>query len=672
MRARFYKNSLRWIVVGFLSIPLIFFYLNRFFLKEFILTELIQASSWGLIIFQAIFAFGVLGKSFLSKNFKMINVGPPLGLAFFLVAFGWLNLLGLVNQELITIVMTFGSLCLIWMAWINYPNIIKDRDFRLFSKPAVFFFVMLATLSIICGYFLAAVNSEFNIHDDYHAYLYFPKKILDLGYLGQDPFSERRLISGLAGNSILLAIGLSNMKWNFLHLIDWGLGILIISYLIFSFHIKIDQFSSVFLKSSLVVGICFFHNPAVNISSSMLPMAIIFAIWIWVSQVSNAQSSISNIGFIDGAFIGLMAGALLALKSTLIPYIALSMVMISIYFFVFDLVNQKQFLRFCFGALVALIISIFAWSLDLLWSSGTPLYPLLGKGFHATQYGYFDSATSQFFRGSKNLDDFKVLFSPLGKSIFLLSFALLAAYLIEILIDKKRARLLILAALPLLVSIMNCLIVSYALGGYGAYRYVYFAALVSLVFSVIISVQCPNCRVNQFAVYLVCLFFLIRGIQDQLYQFPRFTQDERAFSNQLAPLSTEVEKSYAELSQSLPGDGGVLLRVAYPFLLTAKPNLYLADYPAATSLPPGMPAHKGPEALKSYLLSHGIRYLVWDYQKSANFSLNAYQDRLLPSTHPWIASEAKLAFDFQENLESLRANNRIIFDKNGIAIIDLR
>jgi hypothetical protein len=672
MRDNFFKYIVGLIAVGLLLTPLIIFYSIQFVANKSHIYELVQAMAWGLIIFEAFFAFGIVSKSFFSKTIKTINIAPSLGLAFVLMTFGWLNLFGFVNPALITVVMTFGALYLVWLAWANYPSFAKDGGAKLFSKPGLVFFVVLAILSVIWGYGLVAVNSEFNIHDDYHAYLYFPKKILDLGQLGQDPFSERRLISGLAGNSVLLAIGLSNMKWHFLHLVDWGLGILMISYLIFSFHMKLDQLSSIFLKSSLVIGICLFSNPAVNISSSMLPMAIIFAIWSWVFALSNTQSLFLNFGFSDGIFIGLMTGALLALKSTLIPYITLSVLLICIYFFVFNLMHQKQFFRFCFGAVAALLISVFAWSLDLYGSSGTPLYPILGRGYHATQYGYFDSATSQFLDGTKNLDDILVLLSPLGKSVFLLSFALLAVYLIEALRDSKRIRLLTLAALPLLVSITNCIIVGYALGGYGAYRYVYFVALVSLIISVLISIQCKNSKIIRFIVYLVCLFFLIRGLQDQFVRHPGFTQDRGVDVGELAPLSITVEEGYAELSQSLPNDGGVLLRVAYPFLLTAKPNVYLADYPAAASPPPGMPVNLGPEALKSYLLSHGIRYLVWDHQKRANFSQKAYQDRLLPGAHPWIASEARLTFDFQTNLELLRASNKVIFDKNGIAIIDLR
>ena len=667
-----YQNCSRIIVISFLASPLAVFYSIQFNSNKSNFDELLSALAWGLILFEALFAFGLLANSIFIKRIQIANIAPSFGLALVLIIFGWLNLFGFVYQQFITFIMTSGALYLVVYAWLSRRNIsfsIKDERF---PTLAVSFLVTLAILCIIWGYFWAVANTEFNIHDDYHAYLFFPKKALDLGLLNLEPFSERRLISGLAGNSILLAIGLANVKWYFLHLIDWGLGILVVSYLILTFKMNADRISSVFLKFSLVVGICFFSNPAVNISSNMLPMALIFSIWVWIFFISESQSKISSVSFLDGAYIGIMMGALLSLKSTLIPYIAISFAMICVYSFVFGLIQRNQFLKFILGVFVAMMTGVVAWSLDLFRSSGTFLYPLLGKGLHATQYGYFDVATTHFFKKGSYFDDLQVLISPLGKSIFLLSFFLLLMYLIEIQLDKKKARLLTLASLPLFASVMNCLIVGYALGGYGAYRYIYFVSLISLVVSILIAFQCPNSRLIRAGAYLVCVFFLIRGAQDQFLRFAMPDQKVQNRVDMLNPLSDDIESNYAELSKFIPHDGGVLLRVSYPFLLAARSNVFIADYPGSASPPPGMPIGKGPNALRNYLLSCGIWYVAWDYQKEANFAQNTYHDRLQPNTHPWISSEARLTFDFQENLELLRVSSKIIFDKNGIAIIDLR
>lgn len=668
----FYQNCSRIIVISLLASPLAVFYSIQFNSNKSNSDELLSALAWGLILFEALIAFGLIAKSILKKNIHIGNTAPSLGLACVLIIFGWINLFGFVSDKLITWIMTGSALYLIVFFWKNHLNNYSFIKEDLFSKILISFFVALAVFSIIWAYFYAVTDTEFNIHDDYHAYLFFPKKILDLGLLDQDPFSERRLISGLAGNSILLAIGLANVKWYFLHLIDWGLGILMISYLIYTFNLNADRLSSIFLKSSLVVGICFFSNPAVNISSNMLPMALIFPIWSWIFFVSKSQLTLSKISLFDGAYIGIMMGALLSLKSTLIPYIAISFAMICVYIFNFDLMRRNQFIKFILGVFLAIIASLVAWSVDLFRSSGTLLYPLLGKGFHATQYGYFETATINFLNVGSYYKDLQALISPLGKSIFLLSFFLLLIYLIEILFDKKKVRLLILASLPLVASIINCLIVGYALGGYGAYRYVYFASLVSLVVSVLIAFQCPNSRLIRTSIYLICIFFLIRGAQDQFVRFAIPDQMVLKRMDKLNPISVDIESNYDELSKFIPDDGGVLLRISYPFLLSVKTNVFIADYPGSASPPPGMPIGEGPNALKSYLLSNGIRYVVWDYQKEANFAKKTYQDRLLPNAHPWIASEARLTFDFQENLELLKISNKIIFDKNGIAIIDLR
>lgn len=668
----FYQNLSRIIVISLLASPLVVFYSIQFNSYKSNSDELLSALAWGLILFEALIAFGLIAKSIFEKNMHIGNTAPSLGLACVLIIFGGLNLFSFVSERLITLIMTSGALYLIILVWKNQRNNYSFINEKLLSKILIIFFAALAIISIIFGYFWAVANTVFNNHDDYHAYLFFPKKILDLGSLHQDPFSERRLISGLAGNSVLLAIGLANAKWYFLHLIDWGLGILMVSYLIFKFNTNTNQLRSTFLKSSLIIGICLFTNPAVNISSNMLPMALIFPIWSWFFFVSKNKQTIFKVGLFDGAYIGIMMGALLSLKSTLIPYIAISFAMICIYTFFFDLMRRNQFIKFILGVFLAIMASVVAWSVDLFRSSGTLLYPLLGKGFHATQYGYFETATTHFLKGSSYFEDVQILISPLGKSIFLLSFFLLLIYLIEILFDKKKARLLILASLPLFASVINCLIVGYALGGYGAYRYIYFVSLVSLVVSVLIAFQCPNSRLIRTSIYLVCIFFLIRGAQDQFVRFATPDQIVHKRMAKLNPLSVDIESNYDELSRFIPNDGGVLVRVSYPFLLSVKPNVFIADYPGSASPPPGMPIGEGPYALRSYLLSIGIRYVVWDYQKEANFAQKSYQDRLLPNAHPWIANEARLTFNFQENLELLRISKKIIFDKNGIAIIDLR
>ncbi|QWE10871.1 hypothetical protein [Polynucleobacter sp. es-EL-1] len=555
----------------------------------------------------------------------------------------------------------------------NVPVISEALYERLKEQGLLFPIVLLlAILSVIWSYLSSVGNLNFNIHDDYHAYLFFPSKLLQLGTLGIDPFSERRLISGLAGNSFLLAVGLVQMKWYFLHAIDWALGMLVFVYSITFIRIRASFKTEFLVKSCLVIGLVLFSIPAANITSNVMPMAIVFAIWAWLLGLIDAQNPNSSLGVKGGLVLGAMLASLLTLKSTLTPYAAISALLILVYLKCTLIASWKQFALFFSSFLLGSTLMLLPWMIDLFQSSGSFFYPLLGKGFHAAQYGYFHGATENFFSRRTIYSNIAAVFSPLGKSVFSISILLLLFLLLQLYRSRYQSRLIIFAALPLFSSILNCLIVGYAIGGYGAYRYVYFVGLASLIISIIASSFLIQKKAMAIVIYGICIFFLVRGAQDQVMHSSSLVAEiKRAWYNQ-NPISMVDQDRYRAASKAIPQDGNVLLRVAYPFLLKISPNVLVADYPGAASPPPGMPIGKGPEALRSYLLSHGVSYIVWDYQSQANFGKTQYGERLSPETHPWIRSEATLSFDFQENLENMRLSGKAMYESDGISIIDLR
>lgn len=628
---------------------------------------------WGVLLFEGLFVFGYLISRFISGTASDHLLYPVLGLLGVLFCGGCLNLVGWLSPSLINILTILSALFFSYLTIKNVPVLIQNSwQPIVFQGPIAFILPLLALFSLIWAYLICVANINFNLHDDYHAYLFFPTKLLQMGSLGVDPFSERRLISGLAGNSLLLMIGLVQMKWYFLHAMDWGLGILIFAYSIACTRIPGSFRNALLIKSCMVFGISLFAIPAANITSNVLPMAIVFAIWAWLLNLIGTQHRMVSLGFKSGLFLSIALASLLTLKSTLTPYAAISALLIFGYVKYILRVNWKQFLGCLFGALLGGVLFLLPWMLDLYQSSGSFFYPLLGKGFHATQYGYFYGATENFFSKEHIWVNLGAVISPLGKSIFIISILLLLVLLFHIYRDRTQLHLLIFAAMPLIASILNCLVVGFALGGYGAYRYVYFVGLVSLVISVMAASLLVNKRTVTTVVFGICAFFLVRGVQDQVVNFPG-NQDNLIKAWQgVNPISADDQKRYLEASDALPSDGKTLLRVAYPILLKISPSLLLADYPGSTSPPPGMPIGMGPDALRSYLISQGVTYIVWDYQNQANFPIEVYGNRLDPTTHPWIRSEARLAFDVQSNLELLRQGARLIYDQGGIAIIDLR
>jgi hypothetical protein len=625
---------------------------------------------WGVLIFEALFVVGRLISRYFLGGVSHHMLYPVSGLLLVLFLGGYLNIFGLLSATLINIFVISGALLFSYYVMAYIPAIIQNFRQQIYHhSPAVFILPLVAFFSLLWAYLTSVGNINFNMHDDFHAYLFFPNKLLHRGSLDVDPFSERRLISGLAGNSLLLMIGLVQMKWYFLHAIDWGLGILVFAYSISMTKISVSFGKAFLIKSSLVIGIALFSIPAANITSNVLPMAIVFTIWAWLYKISNFQKAGSPLGLRDGFFLGVLLASLLTLKSTLTPYVAICTLLVICYCTYILHINK---VKFFLGAVIGSALMLFPWMIDLYKSSGSFFYPLLGKGFHATQYGYFHGATENFLSKETMLADLAVIISPLGKSVFSISILLLLVLLFYMYRDRAQCRLLILPAMPLIASILNCLVVGYAIGGYGAYRYVYFMGLASLVISVMIASLHINKRPIVIVISCICAFFVVRGIQDQVLHFSNYESDIKNSWNNKNPLSERDRTRYLAASDALPSDGRILLRVAYPFLMYTTQNLLVADYPGAASPPPGMPIGRGPEELSAYLQSQGIKYIVWDYETQANFGREEYGDRLNPRTHPWIRSEAELSFDFQDNLELLRLRGKTIYDRDGISIIDLR
>lgn len=636
-------------------------------------TPFLKALLWGLLIFEALLGYGLLFGKVMFGNAEFSCLTPAYGTSLILMMSGWLNILSLLKPPIITALIISGVISFyFFVANKFYKSISIDCNVITVLPSPLFFLGATSVLAVLWAYICATSSQAFNFHDDYHAYLFFPEKILQLGSLGIDPYSERRLISGLAGNSVLAAIGLTQMKWYFLHSIDWGLGLLTFAYSIYIYKSSEMLQRILLVKLGLLVGISLMAIPAVNITSNFLPMMLIFSIWILFLEFTKLDFYRADLLLKYSISIGLMLATLLSLKSTLTPYVAISFLFFCSYLRFELKASWSILLKFCVLISITVFFALLPWMIDLFLSSGTFFYPILGKGFHAIRYGYFLSATSNFLLAGNFFSDLWAVFSLLGKSIFSITLMSMIYLIYQRYKSGDSTHICMLAIMPLLASILNCIVVGFALGGYGAYRYVHFVGLASLVTSIMIAVPLFKKKFFFVLVLSVCTFFIVRGFQDQRISYPKNIE---YISNSLVakqPINAAELVRYDAVSRALPLTGAILLRVAYPFMLKISSDTFVADYPGAASPPPGMPIGQGPEALRNYLLSMGIQYIVWDYQTQANFSKDAYGDRMAQLSHPWIGSEARLSFDFQENLEKLRLERPNFFDKNGIAIIDLR
>jgi hypothetical protein len=141
--------------------------------------------------------------------------------------------------------------------------------------------------------------------------------------------------------------------------------------------------------------------------------------------------------------------------------------------------------------------------------------------------------------------------------------------------------------------------------------------------------------------------------------------------------NADEKKTYAEMQSMIPSNERALVRLDKNYLLDFMRNeIFIADYPGGSSLPPGMPFFKadgtGPEEMSRYLLSHGIRYVAYSYKSEASFTRELYGNRLEPSMNAWIRSEASHTFDFQDTMAVLGETRQRVYDDGSIYLLDLR
>ncbi len=92
-----------------------------------------------------------------------------------------------------------------------------------------------------------------------------------------------------------------------------------------------------------------------------------------------------------------------------------------------------------------------------------------------------------------------------------------------------------------------------------------------------------------------------------------------------------------------------------------------------------MPVAKGPEALRSYLLANGIRYLAYDPQRTRmhdddpDTSIGAVlSDRQKYGRHGWLYMQVKVANSEQDQFEELGQSYKHLYDDGVVYLLDLQ
>ncbi len=608
---------------------------------------------------------------------KKIDLGwqGSLGLAFLVAAGGVLNYFQLVSKSSLIIFLAVGLGFKIFSLAVNW-GVIRDSfaNFRANFKNRKVLTGLLALilLVVVVRYGFSTAFFNFSPIDDQHAYLVFPVKMLETGSMGQDPFSERRMLSSLGGQYFLGTFILAAGEIKNLHLMDNGLGFII--FLLVLYGLTKDRKLPIGFSLLIVFLAAIIPSPTVNITSFFTAAAVVLAILRFMPRAGEFWPNKTGRLLV----LALLCAGACALKSNLVLPVA---VLYLSYFFWEIKSGQGRFPVFkdFVQASVLILLLLLPWMLSSYKSSGTLFYPFLGKGYAV----FVNSALSSHYL-EINLYSLYRLASEVinGLGMFLPFVAVVLVWLFSESGKNKNA-----ALTALLMALIGILGLIYGSGGYSLYYYSFSFLLPAVLFALILLLEKGDLSISPKVPFpsallgLVCMGVLFGVYVEKdivIFQSAKaavnIDKGNLKFGLMSSDLMPALElKQYRALQEAVPRGELILARLDRNFLFDFNRNpVYIIDSPGITSPPPGMPYGQGSEALASYLLEQNVRYVAYSYGNEANFHRANAGTMLLPHVNPLLKGETLGSFDFQDNLKELGTIKKIIYDDGKNFVLDLQ
>jgi hypothetical protein len=505
---------------------------------------------------------------------------------------------------------------------------------------------------------------SFNVFDDFQAYFVYPLKMIETGSMGADPFSIRRTPThSFGGTAFLQTFVLAALPVQSLRILDVGLGTILIVSLLWSYLSQLGTTRA--WRAFVILVFLAIPPPLGNVTSLLIPVALFLSLFLCFLDPPEDVPRWSR-----AALVGSHVAALGVLKTSLMPA-ALAFAGIQACFVVLRTASKRR------AALDALSWFAFAgvaalpWLLDARRWTGTLVPGTLAAYFadparvaaiqqvtgwpfligHLRELPRTPYVTLAVLSGI-------LLFKPIRRATPDAFWSLMAAAALGTLgitlavagavNDIQRfiypfwiAALMV--ALALVGAAVDRLRVSSART---VVRLIAGAAMVSLAFATIRQ---------SVAMYKFSVVTIARAVRGETLVAPALAARYRALQSAVPPSET------------------VLASMDFPFLLDFRRNtVFLIDLPGSASLAPGMPFFHGSHALATYLTSHGIRYVAYDYATGAGTSTDGGLRALArDDRHPAAQSLARLIIDFQDNLQELGRSDQRLFDDGTAFVLDL-
>jgi len=495
--------------------------------------------------------------------------------------------------------------------------------------------------------------------DDLSEYLTFPKKMLEMHFYARDPFSERRIINSVGPAYFVQALVVSAVPLMHVQMADTALGLCLLAIFLMA---VMKEWRVGLLVSGVVVALAIgTMQSTFNLSFTTLPSAL-FVGMVMVAASETQRSNAVMLGVLEGMLVAVMIG----LKAVYLPHAAIFCAVLLVV-----LVWQEGVAfagRAVVGAVGAFVVVLGPWMVAMRRTSGTYLYPLLGKGYHYDAYRRMESV-----RGGP---------WPDGTVLLLFAVPTVLVLLTMVVCRGPQRRLGVVAALAIAASVGSLALV-WATGGDSPIRY-NAPSLVPAMLLVLAAIACGSDGARRWVgcgVCVVALWIVIEKVDHSLTYGPTHAMTEvGAFAHNFAAGFHRVElpyaadrASYEAVEAAIPAGAITLTTMRTPFFFDfSKREILLAGFPGAASLPPGWPVDGDGDALAAYLLANHVGYLAYSYGDSANYSDAALKATIaLPNGTAVIRNEARLILAAHGQYAELAATRKHVFDDGRMYLLDL-
>ena len=618
---------------------------------------------WSVLILASIAGFGSLLLRLAGVRRNALALAATVGVSVIVLLGGVLNLRGLIAAPVLFGVLALGLVAGV-IGLLDRRRTAAAEEIETPSPDTRPAWIAMALLVVFAAMFALRLGSSvhtlyYQMSDDYNFYLASPVKMLETHHFAPDPFSERRIMSSMGGNTFLEVLVLAALPVEDVQMADRAVGLLLLALLAFRLA---PQFGLTRTQTAALAAL-FLLMPQLqfNLTFVILPSAL----FLGMVSIAADTGALAKRPWLQALLLGLTAGAIGTLKST---YIVHGVVFFAV-FALFEL--RRRGLRAAVLTLAlagaGCVLVMAPWMLANHQASATWFYPTLGQGYHYSRYRLYPPPGNYDLRIVLR----KVL--PFNAPMVVIAVAIW----IWGRRDAQSRSAVTLAVAAAVASIL----VGVATGGDSVRRYNYPCILPAILLTYAVFARRANAtpndrrwRLPEYAsAALIALVSIYVGLNTFTYEYGWYLRSFHGSLTDVRITPAPVRAEYAALQASIPRDGVVLETLAYAFLLDySRQRIYMADVPGGASLPPGWPARRTGEELANYLLSNNIRYLAYSYHDGVELTDAAARYTMHdPHATQWIHSENELQLDAHHQYEELAQTRRHLFDDGKLFVLDL-